>query len=106
MAVDLTSLIDRELSTTAIMTRANQTATYTVLLDDFSIDDVDAFGGPERIGDRKIIFKAADLPEIAKGQLLTLLEPVGNTNVRRQKIVLSAILSSDGSTLSVSVKST
>ncbi len=92
MATDLAATFTRDIPKTIYI----GSTPFTTLLEDISNEEIDAFGGPEVIGQQRVHFKASDLAQIENGSLMTI--------DGEKKIVVKSLLSGDDNELIVSVR--
>jgi len=75
---------------------------YAVLLDDQVNEELDTYGGPERIEMQRVHFLTTDKKEIEDGSTLQIR--MKNTQSWITKIVISSINSADGNELIATVR--
>jgi len=106
LAADLSGLFGYEMTETVEINLNGQYKQYTVIVDDLALETQLNFGGGEDVGMRKVHFKTTDLPSIQDGTTIFILEPtnIANQTTRVPKVVMSSLISADGSELIVTVK--
>lgn len=76
--------------------------TYSVLLDDEINEELDTYGGPERVEMQRVFFLATDRKKIEDGT--TLQVRADKRSSWTTKIVLSSVMSADGNNLIATVR--
>jgi hypothetical protein len=75
---------------------------FSVLLDDLVFEEIDTYGGPEKIEMQRVHFLTTDKANIDDGSMLQI-KPTGEQNWIT-KIVISSTRSADGNELIVTVR--
>ena len=75
---------------------------FNVLLDDLVADEIDTYGGPEKIEMKRVHFQATEKSDIDDGSILQI-KPTSAQNWIT-KIVISSTKSADGNELIVTVR--
>jgi len=98
MANDLREVFERDMPAQCKIGQV----TYAVLLDDLVTDEIDTYGGPERVGMQRVHFQTTDKKEIEDGS--TLQVRMAGAKSWITKIVASSVQSADGNELIATVR--
>ena len=98
MANDLREVFERDMPAQCKIGQV----TYSVLLDDQMNDEIDTYGGPERIEMQRVHFQTTDKREIEDGSTLQIRMRGAKSWIT--KIVISSVKSADGNELIATVR--